>query len=75
MGLSTTGKVEVIAAMVSVGATLAGAVLLQPLLLAGAFAAAVVATTLQFGEARRHRRESLRQNAKIAIQEGQATPI
>jgi len=75
MGLSTTGKIEVAAAMTSVGATVAGAVLLQPLILAGAFVAAVVATILQFSEARLHRREALKRNAKRALRDGQTSPV
>ncbi len=75
MGLSTTGKVEAVAAMTSVGATIAGAVLLQPLILAGALVAAVVATTLQFREASLHRREALERKANLAMRDGQASAV
>lgn len=75
MGLSTTGKVEVAAALTGVGATITGAVLLQPLILAGALVAAVVAMVLQFREASLHRREALQRNANLAVQDRQISPV
>jgi hypothetical protein len=55
MNISTNGKIEVVAAIGGVGAGIAGAVLLEPVLLVAGVAAAVVATGLQLREARMRR--------------------
>ena len=57
MNISATGKVEALAALGSVGAGLAGVLLLEPIILIGAAVAAVVATTLQLKSAKASRDE------------------
>jgi hypothetical protein len=56
MNISTNSKIEVAAAIGGVGAGIAGAVLLEPVLMVAGAAAALVATGLQLHEARLRRR-------------------
>jgi hypothetical protein len=61
MRISSKGKIEAAAAVASVGAGIAGAIMMEPIILAGAAVAAAVATGLQFQESRKRYEEALRE--------------
>jgi len=65
MRISSAGKIEAAVALASVGVGIAGAVLMEPVILAGAAVGAVVATSLQFRESRLHKEEQRRELARV----------
>jgi len=62
MNISSNGKIEAAAAIGSVGAGIAGAILFEPILLVAGALAAIVATTLQLRDARQRREIDLKLN-------------